>query len=47
MPALPVQIAPLYVVLAAAVAILIGLIAGVLPARKASAMEPLEALRAE
>ncbi len=46
-PALPVQIAPLYVVLAAAVAILIGLIAGVLPARKASAMEPLEALRAE
>ena len=27
--------------------ILIGLIAGVLPARKASAMEPLEALRAE
>ncbi len=46
-PALPVQIAPLYVVLAEAVAILIGLIAGVLPARKASAMEPLEALRAE
>jgi putative ABC transport system permease protein len=42
-----VQIAPLYVALAEVVAILIGLIAGVLPARKASAMEPLEALRAE
>ena len=46
-PALPVQIAPVYVVVAEAVAVVIGLIAGVLPARKASAMEPLEALRAE
>ena len=46
-PALPVQIAPVYVVVAEAVAVVIGLVAGVLPARKASAMEPLDALRAE
>ncbi len=46
-PALPVQIAPMYVVVAEAVAVLIGLAAGVLPARRAAAMEPLEALRAE
>ena len=46
-PALPVKIAPIYVVIAETVAVLIGAVAGVLPARKAAAMEPLEALRAE
>jgi putative ABC transport system permease protein len=46
-PALPVKIAPMYVLIAETVAVLIGLVAGVLPARKAAEMEPLEALRAE
>ena len=46
-PALPAQIAPLYVVLAEAVAVLIGLVAGVLPARAAAALEPVEALTTE
>ncbi len=46
-PALPAQIAPLYVFLAEAVAVLIGLVAGVLPARAAAALEPVEALTTE
>lgn len=46
-PALPAQIAPLYVILAEAVAVLIGLAAGVLPARAAAALEPVEALTTE
>ena len=46
-PALPAQIAPLYVILAEAVAVLIGLVAGVLPARAAAALEPVEALTTE
>jgi putative ABC transport system permease protein len=46
-PALPAQISPLYVALAELIAIAIGLMAGVLPARHAASLEPLDALRAE
>jgi putative ABC transport system permease protein len=47
LPAVPARIAPLYVVLAFAIAVVIGLVAGVLPARSAARLEPLDALRAE
>lgn len=46
-PAMPVSISPTYVVLSLVVAVLIGLVAGLLPARNASRLEPLEALRTE
>jgi putative ABC transport system permease protein len=45
-PALPVHTPVVYVVLAEALAIAIGLLAGVLPARRASRLDPVEALRA-
>ncbi len=47
LPALPVAINWSYVAAAECVAVVIGLLAGVLPARKAAAMDPVEALRAE
>ena len=46
-PALPVEIPIFFAVLAESSAILIGLVAGVLPARRAAMMDPVEALRAE
>jgi putative ABC transport system permease protein len=46
-PALPVQIPTTYVVLSLIMSVLVGLSSGVLPARRASKLEPLEALRAE
>ena len=46
-PALPVHTPLLYVFLAEGVAVVIGLVAGVLPARRAAAMTPVDALRAE
>ena len=46
-PALPVQTPVLYATLAVAVSALIGLVAGVLPALRASRLDPVEALRAE
>ena len=46
-PALPVHTPWKFVVVAETSAILIGLLAGVLPARKATTLDPVEALRAE
>ena len=46
-PAMPTRISPLYVALAETIAVAIGLIAGVLPAKRAAALEPLKALNAE
>jgi putative ABC transport system permease protein len=47
LPAVPATLSPLYVALALVIAVAIGLIAGVLPARSAARLEPLDALRAE
>jgi putative ABC transport system permease protein len=47
LPSMPARIAPLYVVLAIGIAVAIGLVAGVLPARSAARLEPLDALRTE
>ena len=47
LPAMPATISPLYVALSLGLAVGIGLVAGVLPARSAARLEPLDALRAE
>ena len=47
LPALPVELAWVYIVAAFIVSLLIGVAAGVAPAMKAARLEPLEALRAE
>ena len=46
-PALPVHTPVTFVFLAEGIAIVIGLLAGVLPARRAALLDPVEALRAE
>lgn len=46
-PALPVHLSGFYIALAESVAITIGLIAGLVPARQAAQLNPVEALRAE
>jgi putative ABC transport system permease protein len=47
LPALPVELAWVYIISAFMVSLLIGIAAGVAPAMKAAKLEPLEALRAE
>jgi putative ABC transport system permease protein len=47
LPALPVHTPWIYVVIAEALAILIGIVAGVAPAQRAARLDPVEALRAE
>jgi putative ABC transport system permease protein len=47
LPSMPATISPLYVALALGIAVTIGLVAGVLPARSAARLEPLDALRTE
>ena len=47
LPSMPATISPLYVALALVIAVTIGLVAGVLPARAAARLEPLDALRTE
>ena len=47
LPEMPATISPLYVALSLALAVVIGLLAGVLPARSAALLEPLDALRTE
>ena len=46
-PGLPLRLSILYAAIAEAIAIVIGLVAGVLPARHAAELEPLDALRTE
>jgi len=47
LPDLPVHPSGQYALLAELIAILVGLVAGVAPARRAARMQPLDALRAE
>jgi putative ABC transport system permease protein len=46
-PGLPVHTPPLFVALAVAISVVTGLLSGVVPARRAARLDPIEALRAE
>ena len=46
-PGLPVHTPPIFVILAVTVSLVVGLLAGVTPARRAALLDPIEALRAE
>jgi putative ABC transport system permease protein len=46
-PGPPVRTPPLFVVLAVAFSVVTGLLSGVLPARRAALLDPIEALRNE
>jgi len=46
-PGLPVRVPATYVVLSLVVSVLVGLASGLLPARRAAGLDPVEALRAE
>jgi putative ABC transport system permease protein len=46
-PGLPVSTSIEYVVAALALSFVVGLLSGVLPARRAAGLDPIEALRAE
>lgn len=47
LPGLPVSTPPLFVALAVGVSLVTGLLSGLLPARRAAALDPIEALRTE
>jgi putative ABC transport system permease protein len=47
LPGLPFRTPPLFVLLAIAVSLTVGLLSGVLPARRAASLDPIEALRTE
>jgi len=46
-PALPVSYSPFFILLSECVAVVIGLLAGILPAMRAASLEPVDALRTE
>lgn len=47
MPALPIQISPLFLLLALGLSLLVGLLAGVVPATQAARLNPVRALQSE